>query len=75
MKKILIALLGLQAFATQFAFAGAAPTADNKKIATDFFVMAFTDRKPQEAAMKYISDEKYIQHTPEGSDGRDAIKK
>ena len=48
-------------------------TAINKKIVVDFYDLAFTQRKPTEAALKYISPKTYIQHNPEGKDGRDAF--
>lgn len=44
-----------------------------KKIVTDFFKMAFVDRKPIKAAEKYISKDMYIQHNPQGKDGREAF--
>lgn len=45
----------------------------NKKIVTDFYDLAFTQRKPTNAAMKYISPKTYIQHNPQGKDGREAF--
>lgn len=48
-------------------------TAANKKIVGDFFDLAFDKRKPTEAALKYISPKTYIQHNPEGKDGREAF--
>ncbi len=48
-------------------------TADNKKIVVDFYDLAFTQRMPTQAALKYISPTTYIQHNPEGKDGRDAF--
>jgi predicted SnoaL-like aldol condensation-catalyzing enzyme len=48
-------------------------TEANKKIVVDFFDLAFTQRKPTEAALKYISPTTYIQHNPQGKDGRDTF--
>lgn len=44
-----------------------------KQIVTAFFDLAFVQRKPVEAAKKYISADQYIQHNPSGSDGRAAF--
>jgi len=44
-----------------------------KQIVTNFFKMAFTHRQPIKAAKKYISETKYIQHNPDGADGRKAF--
>ena len=44
-----------------------------KQIVTAFFDLAFVQRKPVEAANKYISADHYIQHNPGGSDGRAAF--
>jgi predicted SnoaL-like aldol condensation-catalyzing enzyme len=53
-----------------------APAASTpKQIVTAFFDLAFVKRKPTEAALKYISAHKYIQHNPSGMDGRDAFIK
>ncbi|MCO4055848.1 MAG: SnoaL-like domain-containing protein [Bosea sp.] len=54
----------------------AAPAAADqtpKQIVTAFFDLAFVQRKPEEAALKYISADKYIQHNPNGADGRAAF--
>lgn len=51
----------------------ASQTKTAKEITVEFFKMAFTDRQPVKAAEKYISATKYIQHNPEGEDGRDAF--
>ena len=48
-------------------------TAKNKKIVVDFYDLAFTQRMPTKAALKYISPTTYIQHNPDGKDGRDAF--
>lgn len=48
-------------------------TQNAKQIVTEFFEMAFTHRQPIKAAKIYISETKYIQHNPEGADGRDAF--
>lgn len=44
-----------------------------KQIVTAFFDLAFVQRKPVEAALKYISADQYIQHNPAGADGRAAF--
>lgn len=48
-------------------------TAKSKKIVVDFYDLAFTQRMPTKAALKYISPTTYIQHNPDGKDGRDAF--
>ncbi|WP_417436768.1 nuclear transport factor 2 family protein [Idiomarina abyssalis] len=48
-------------------------TLHSKKIVSEYFNLAFIKRLPREAAMKYISPEKYIQHNPTGKDGRQAL--
>lgn len=55
------------------AFADSSDTAINKKIVVDFYDLAFTQRMPTKAALKYISPTTYIQHNPDGKDGRDAF--
>ena len=55
------------------AYAQSADTAANKKIVVDFYDLAFTQRMPTKAALKYISPTTYIQHNPEGKDGRDTF--
>lgn len=59
----------LAALAAIPATAGQAP----KQIVTAFFDLAFVQRQPVEAARKYISADKYIQHNPGGADGRAAF--
>lgn len=51
----------------------AAPTP--KEVVTRFFELAFVQLTPTEAAMLYITPEKYIQHNPNGVDGRAAFIK
>jgi predicted SnoaL-like aldol condensation-catalyzing enzyme len=51
----------------------AAAGAEPQKIVTAFFTTAFVDRQPREAAMRYISPDKYIQHNPNGKDGRESF--
>lgn len=46
-----------------------------KKIVTQFFDLAFVQRKPTQAANQYISAKQYIQHNPEAADGREAFIK
>lgn len=48
-----------------------ADTRSPRDIAVAFFDLAFVQRKPVEAAKKYISPERYIQHSPGAGDGRD----
>ncbi len=48
-------------------------TAANKKVVVDFYDLAFDQRKPTEAALKYISAKTYIQHNPNGKDGREVF--
>jgi predicted SnoaL-like aldol condensation-catalyzing enzyme len=45
---------------------------DNKKIVRDFYDLAFNQRKPQEAADKYIGS-RLVQHNPTLADGKDAF--
>ena len=45
----------------------------NKKIVMDFFTLAFVDKKVEEAFNKYVGDT-YIQHDPNVSDKKSAIK-
>lgn len=45
---------------------------ENKKLVTDFFTMAFVDKKIQEAFDKYVGDT-YIQHNPNLPDGKEAV--
>lgn len=42
-------------------------------IVTEFFTAAFVDRHPAEAALPYVSPDKYIQHNPSGKDGRESF--
>lgn len=46
-------------------------TKSSKEIAVAFFKMAFTNRQPIKAANMYIDKNKYIQHNPEGQDGKE----
>jgi predicted SnoaL-like aldol condensation-catalyzing enzyme len=55
------------------AFAQSSDTAMSKKIVVDFYDLAFTQRMPTQAALKYISPTTYIQHNPDGKDGRDTF--
>jgi predicted SnoaL-like aldol condensation-catalyzing enzyme len=48
-------------------------TAKTKEVVAAFNKMAFEDRRPVEAAQKYISATQYIQHNPQGKDGRDSF--
>lgn len=59
----------LSALVVMPAAAGQTP----KQIVTAFFDLAFVQRKPVEAARKYISADQYIQHNPNGADGRAAF--
>jgi predicted SnoaL-like aldol condensation-catalyzing enzyme len=45
----------------------------SKEIVTSFFELGFVEREPVKAAEKYISKDKYIQHNPQGRDGRQAF--
>ncbi len=47
----------------------------SKQIVTEFFDLAFVQRQPVEAALKYISADKYIQHNPAVKDGREMFIK
>lgn len=51
--------------------AQAADTRSPRDIAVAFFDLAFVQRKPVEAAQKYISPERYVQHSPGAGDGRE----
>jgi len=64
---VLVAALGV-GLSVQ-ALAAATP----KQLVTEFFELAFVQRKPTEAALKYIAADQYIQHNPNGSDGRAAF--
>jgi hypothetical protein len=68
MSKILV---GLASFGIACSICQAAPDAEPKKIVIEFFTTAFVDRKPSEAALRYVSPDKYIQHNPNGKDGRE----
>lgn len=57
-------------FATVTLPAGTAVADTPKQLVSDFFQLAFVEGKPTEAALKYISADKYIQHNPEVPDGR-----
>lgn len=63
-----VAFLGIACCLCQVAAA-----AEPKKIVTEFFVTAFVDRQPKEAAMRFLSPDQYIQHNPNGKDGREAF--
>lgn len=67
--KIQLAVLAACIPVASFAQQAASP----KEVATAFFKMAFTDGKAVEAARRYISEQKYIQHRPDSVDGRDAF--
>lgn len=44
----------------------------NKKAATDFYLLMFNDCNPLEAIERYVGDE-YIQHNPHVADGKQAF--
>jgi predicted SnoaL-like aldol condensation-catalyzing enzyme len=50
-----------------------AAVAEPKTIVTEFFTAAFVDRQPKEAATRYISPDKYVQHNPNGKNGRESF--
>ncbi len=62
-----LALAPIQSFALS-------TLAQNKKIAQDFYELAFNQHQPKEAALKYLSVE-YVQHNPHVASGRDAFIK
>jgi len=62
---LLCIVLGTEAF-------GATRAETNKKIVRDFYDLAFTQRKPTEAAKKYLGT-KYVQHNPYVADGPEAF--
>lgn len=62
-------------FTFNISVANAHEHSESKKIVSAFFDLAFVQRKPTEAANKYISPNKYIQHNPEAVDGREAFIK
>lgn len=68
-------IMSILIIATFFSCMEANQTKTPKEITVEFFKMAFTDRQPVKAAKKYISETKYIQHNPEGADGRDVFIK
>jgi predicted SnoaL-like aldol condensation-catalyzing enzyme len=57
------------------ALTGLAHAAPPKEIVTAFFDLAFVQGKAIEAAQRYISADKYIQHNPMAPDGREAFVK
>ena len=65
-------LVWIAALSTVFSLQALA-AATPKQVVTEFFELAFVQRKPTEAALKFISADKYIQHNPNGSDGRAAF--
>lgn len=69
----LFCLTFLAATMATSALAQPSDTAKNKNIVVDFYDLAFTQRMPTKAALKYISPTTYIQHNPDGKDGRDAF--
>lgn len=64
-----LVLVVLSAFVAFPAAAAQSP----KEIVTAFFDLAFVQRKPTEAARRYIAADQYIQHNPGGVDGRAAF--
>jgi predicted SnoaL-like aldol condensation-catalyzing enzyme len=50
-----------------------AALSDPRTIVTEFFIAAFVDRQPEEAAARYVSPDKYIQHNPNGKNGRESF--
>ncbi len=48
------------------------PTEANKRTVLEFFELAFSAKKPEEAASKYL-DSRYIQHNPQVADGPNAF--
>ena len=66
-------IIGMTCLSVACSLCHAAPGGEPKKIVTDFFTAAFVDRKPAEAAMQYVSPDKYIQHNPNGKDGRESF--
>ena len=44
----------------------------NKQTVLAFFDLAFNEKKPAEAAAKFIGD-KYVQHNPQAGDGKEAF--
>ena len=75
MKKVLSLLVLTAAFAAFPALAKPVKdsTVQTKAVVAAFNKMAFEDRRPVEAAKKYISEKQYIQHNPQGKDGRDSF--
>jgi predicted SnoaL-like aldol condensation-catalyzing enzyme len=67
LKKTLLASCLLMSLGAQ------AKTLSPKQIVSAFTTQAFEQRQPVEAAMTYISAKKYIQHNPNGKDGREAF--
>ena len=49
-----------------------ADTQKNKKLVTDFFSLAFVEKKIQEAVNTYVGDA-YIQHNPNLPDGKEPL--
>jgi predicted SnoaL-like aldol condensation-catalyzing enzyme len=59
--------------ATMVTASAQAPTA--KEVVSDFYELAFVQGHAVEAAEKYISPDKYVQHNPQAGDGRQAFIK
>lgn len=51
------------------------PNASPKEVVTAFFELGFVQGKAGDAARKYISAAKYVQHNPQAADGREAFIK
>jgi predicted SnoaL-like aldol condensation-catalyzing enzyme len=66
-------MLGIVSLAIACSTCRAVPEAEPKAIVTEFFTTAFVDRHPTEAATRYVSPDKYMQHNPNGKDGRESF--
>jgi len=62
-----IALLGITLGTCQ------AAKAEPKAIVTAFFTAAFVARQPTDAAIRYVSPDEYVQHNPNGRNGRESF--
>lgn len=74
MKTFLASCGGLLALASGTAWAQN-PTPSPKEVVTAFFQLGFVQGKAGDAASKYISAGKYLQHNSQAGDGREAFIK
>ncbi len=66
-----LALVAMSLLAPVASAQGAGP----KEVVTAFYDLAFVQGKAGDAARKFISADKYVQHNPQAPDGREAFIK